>query len=63
MKAALIDLGQSESSIAHHCDEVSAMADTLEWANEGDLVFHLVHMKRDAVRELLDKHLAGSIKI
>ena len=62
MKAALLELGQSESSIVHHGDEVSAMEDTLEWANEGDLVFHLVHMERGVIRELLDKRLAGSIE-
>jgi cyanophycin synthetase len=61
MRSALLSLGQPDSSIIHHADEVSAMADALDWATEGDLVLHLVHMQRDAVREFLDARFPETV--
>jgi cyanophycin synthetase len=54
MQDALIMSGHPASEIDHHPDEVSAMTEALKWAREGDLVVHLVHMQRDAVRSVLD---------
>ena len=50
----LVGLGQKPEQILHHRDEVEAVEHGLEWARPGDLVVHLVHIQRAAVRELLD---------
>jgi UDP-N-acetylmuramyl tripeptide synthase len=54
MRDALVMSGHPAAQIDHHPDESSAMTEALEWAREGDLVVHLVHMQRDAVRSILD---------
>ena len=53
LQATLSTLGISPESIVFHEDEVSSMGAALQWAQPGDLVVHLVHLKREAINALL----------
>jgi len=55
MNEKLIQLGQSADKILLHEDEVSSIEGALEWARPDDLIVHLVHIEREAVREVLEQ--------
>jgi UDP-N-acetylmuramyl tripeptide synthase len=51
--------GQNTSTISRHLNEADAMSHAVAWAKPGDLVVHLIHLERDAVRDVLDQWSAG----
>ena len=55
MRAKLESLGQPSEALTVHEDEVASIRAALHWARPGDLVAHLVHLQRDAVRAALNE--------
>ena len=55
MRERLVSSGQLPESIQFHDDEVSSILAALDWAREGDLIVHLVHLQREAVQEALSQ--------
>ena len=53
LKDRLITAGQNASAIDFHEGEIDSMRAALDWARPGDLVVHLVHLKREAINALL----------
>ena len=49
----LMEQGHDPTDISVHGNEVDAIQAALDWARPGDLVVHLVHIDRDAVRQVL----------
>lgn len=59
MRDGLAALGHPAEGICMHDDEVHAIGDALSWARPGDLIVHLVHIRRDAVAAFLADATAG----